>query len=155
MKLALIFSLASGLLFAQHLEVSGRVMDPQGKPVAGAPVDLLMHSIANAALTVGAWHGWSGSLRMRAVNHYRLDGDNRSIVATGHTVLDLGVAKQLNHTVELNFSADNLTNRDYWEPQNYVESRVTPDAPIIARIHSTPAYPLTAVAGITLRFGGE
>ncbi len=118
-------------------------------------VDSAPHFVANAALTVAAWHGWSGSLRMRAINHYRLDGDDPSIVASGHTVLDLGVAKQLNHMVELNFSADNLTNRDYWETQNYFESRVTPDAPIIARVHSTPAYPLTAVAGITLRFRGK
>jgi outer membrane receptor protein involved in Fe transport len=118
-------------------------------------VDSAPHFVANAALTVGAWHGWSGSLRMRAINHYRLDGDDPSIVATGHTVLDLGVARQLNHTLELNFSADNLTSRDYWETQNYFESRVTPDAPVIARIHATPAYPLTAVAGITLRFGGK
>ena len=92
---------------------------------------------------------------MRAIDHYRLDGNDPSIVASGHTVLDLGVARQLNHTVELNFSADNLTNRDYWETQNYFESRVTPDAPAIARIHATPAYPLTAVAGVTLRFGGK
>ena len=120
-----------------------------------AYVDSAPHFVADAALTVGAWHGWGGSLRMRAINHYRLDGDDPSIVATGHAVLDLGVAKQLNHTVELNFSVDNLTNREYWETQNYFESRVTPDAPIIARIHATPAYPLTAVAGITLRFGGK
>jgi len=55
----------------------------------------------------------------------------------------------------LNFSLDNLTDRDYYETQNYFESRVTPDAPVIARIHATPAYPITAVAGITLRFGGK
>jgi outer membrane receptor protein involved in Fe transport len=118
-------------------------------------VDSAPHFVANAGLTLAAWHGWSGSLRIRAINHYRLDGDDPSIVAAGHTVLDLGVAKQVNHTVELNFSADNLTNRDYWETQNYFESRVSPDAPVIARIHATPAYPLTAVAGITLRFGGR
>ena len=118
-------------------------------------VDNAPHFVANAALTLAAWHGWSGSLRMRAINHYRLDGENPSIVAIGHALLDLGVAKQLNHTVELNFSADNLTNREYWETQSYFESRVTPDAPIIARIHATPAYRLTAVAGITLRFGGK
>jgi hypothetical protein len=49
---------------------------------------------------------------MKATNHYRLDGDHPSIVATGHTVIDLGVAKQLSHSVELDFSIDNLTNRD-------------------------------------------
>jgi hypothetical protein len=118
-------------------------------------VDSAPHFVANAALTLSSWHGWSGSLRMRAINHYRLDGEDPSIVATGHTVIDLGVAKQVSHTVELSFSIDNLTNRDYWETQNYFESRLTPDAPVVARIHATPAYPLTAVAGVTMRFGGK
>jgi outer membrane receptor protein involved in Fe transport len=118
-------------------------------------VDSAPHFVANAALTLSSLHGWSGSLRMRAINHYRLDGEDPSIVATGHTVIDLGIAKQVSHTVELNFSVDNLTNRDYWETQNYFESRVAPDAPVLARIHATPAYPLTAVAGVTMRFGGK
>jgi outer membrane receptor protein involved in Fe transport len=118
-------------------------------------VDSAPHFVANAALTLSAWHRWSGSLRMRAINHYRLDGDDPSIVATGHAVLHLGVARQLNHTLELNLSADNLTNRDYWETQNYFESRTAPYALAVARIHATPGYPLTAAAGLTLRFGGK
>jgi outer membrane receptor for monomeric catechols len=32
-------------------------------------VDSAPHLVANAALTLAAWHGWSGSFRMRAVNH--------------------------------------------------------------------------------------
>ena len=111
------------------------------------------HFVANAALTLSNWRGWSGSLRMRAVNHYRLDGTDASIAAAGHTVLDLGVAKQVRRGVELNLAIDNLTNRDYYETQNYFESRVTPDADAIARIHATPGYPLSMVAGVTLRFG--
>ena len=118
-------------------------------------VDSAPHFVANAALTLAAWHGWSGSFRMRAINHYRLDGDDPSIVASGHTVFDLGMAKQVRRRVELNLSLDNLTNRDYYETQNYFESRVTPDAPVIGRIHGTPGYPLTAIAGITMRFGGK
>jgi outer membrane receptor protein involved in Fe transport len=118
-------------------------------------VDSAPHFVANAALTLSGWHNWSGSLRMRAINHYRLDGEDPSIVASGHTVFDASVSRRINRRVELNFSVDNLTNRDYYETQNYFESRVTPDSPIVARIHATPAYPLTAVAGITLRFGGK
>ena len=76
-------------------------------------------------------------------------------MASGHTVLDFGMARQVSRRVELNLSLDNLTNRDYYETQNYFESRVTADAPIVARIHGTPGYPLTAVAGITMRFGGK
>ena len=118
-------------------------------------VDSAPHFVANAGLTLAGWRGWSGSFRMRAVNHYRLDGDNPSIVASGCTVFDVGLARRLSHHVELNLSLDNLLNRDYYETQNYFESRLTPEAPVIARIHGTPAYPLTAVAGITLRFGAK
>jgi outer membrane receptor protein involved in Fe transport len=118
-------------------------------------VDSAPHFVANAALTLAGWHGWSGSLRMRAINHYRLDGDDPSIVAAGHTVFDLGLARQLRRGLELNLSFDNLTNRDYYETQNYLESRVTPMAPAIARIHGTPGYALTAVAGLTFRFRGK
>ena len=118
-------------------------------------VDSAPHFVANAALTVADWRGWSGSLRMRAINHYRLDGEDPSIVATGHTVFDMGLARQLRRGVELNLSLDNLTNRDYYETQNYFDSRVTPFAPVVARIHATPGYPLSVVAGITLRLRGK
>jgi hypothetical protein len=118
-------------------------------------IDSAPHFVANAGLTVAGWKNWSGSLRMRAINHYRLDGDDPSIVASGHTVFDLGLAKQVSHHIELSLALDNLTNRDYYETQNYFESRVTPNAPAVARIHATPGYPLTAVGGITLRLGGR
>jgi outer membrane receptor protein involved in Fe transport len=118
-------------------------------------VDSAPHFVANAALTLSPWNKWSGSLRMRTINHYRLDGEDPSIVASGHTVIDLGLARQLTRRTELNLSFDNLTNRDYYETQNYFESRITPTAPVIARIHGTPGYPLSVVAGITMRFGGK
>jgi hypothetical protein len=118
-------------------------------------VDSAPHFVANAALTMAGWHGWSGSLRMRAINHYRLDGDDPSIVASGHTVFDLGLARQIRRGVEFNLSIDNLTNRDYFETQNYFDSRVSPTAPVVGRIHATPGYPLSAVAGFTLRMRGK
>jgi outer membrane receptor protein involved in Fe transport len=113
------------------------------------------HFVANAALTVAQWNGWSGSLRMRAINHYRLDGEDPSTSAAGHTVFDFSVAKQVRRGVELNLSLDNLANRNYYETQNYGESAVTPGGPILSRIHGTPGYPLTIVAGITFRLGGK
>jgi len=54
---------------------------------------------------------------MRAINHYRLDSDNPSIVALGHTVFDLGLARQIRRGVEFNLAFDNLTNKDYYEIQ--------------------------------------
>jgi hypothetical protein len=118
-------------------------------------VDSAPHFVANAALTLAGWRGWSGSLRMRAINHYRLDGEDPSIVASGHMVFDLGVARQIRRGVELNLSVDNLTGRGYYETQNFFESRVAPDAPVIARIHGTPGYPLTVAAGVTFRLRGK
>lgn len=118
-------------------------------------VDSAPHFVANAALTMAGWHGWSGSLRMRAINHYRLDGDDPSIVASGHTVFDLGLARQIRRGVEFNLSIDNFTNRDYFETQNYFDSRVSATAPVVGRIHATPGYPLTATAGVTLRMRGK
>jgi outer membrane receptor protein involved in Fe transport len=118
-------------------------------------VDSAPHFVANSALTLAGWHGWSGSFRMRAINHYRLDGNDPSIVASGHTVFDLGLAKQIRHGIEFNLSFDNLTNRDYYETQNYFESRVSPDAPPKSRIHGTPGYSFTAVAGLTFRLRGK
>ena len=118
-------------------------------------VDSAPHFTANAGLTVAAWRGWSGSLRMRAINHYRLDGDDASIVAQGYTGFDFGVTRRLNHRTELNLTLDNLLNRSYYETQNYFESRVSPLAPAVSRIHGTPGYPLTAVLGITMHLGGK
>jgi outer membrane receptor protein involved in Fe transport len=92
---------------------------------------------------------------MRAINHYRLDENDPSIVASGHTVFDLGMAKAIHRGIEFNLSLDNLTNRDYYETQNYFDSRVTPLAPIAGRIHGTPGYPLTAIAGLTFRLRGK
>lgn len=116
-------------------------------------VDSAPHFVANAALTLAAWRGWSGSLRMRAIDHYRLDGNDAAILASGLTAFDMGVAKQVNRRVELNLSVDNVTNRDFYETQNYFASRVTPDAPAVSRIHATPGYPVTVAMGVTLHFG--
>ncbi len=118
-------------------------------------VDRAPHFAANAAITVASWRGWSGSLSMRAVNHYRLDGEDPPILAGGHTVFDIGLARQLRRGIELNLSADNLTNRRYCETQNYFASRITPDAPVLMRIHGTPGYPLTVAAGLTFRLGAR
>jgi hypothetical protein len=117
-------------------------------------VDSAPHFTANAGLTLAAWHGWSGSLRMRATNHYRLDGEDASIVASGHTVFDMGLARQIRRGVEFNLTLDNLTDRDYYETQNYFESRL-PGEEALWRIHGTPGYPLTAVVGLTFRLKGK
>ncbi|MDQ3010708.1 MAG: TonB-dependent receptor, partial [Acidobacteriota bacterium] len=118
-------------------------------------VDSAPHFISNAGLTLAGWQGFSGSLRYRHISNYRLDGEDTSIRAAGFDVLDLSVNKQLRRWVELNLSVGNLTDKNYFETQNYFESRIRPGAPIVSRIHATPGYPLTVTGGVTFRLGGK
>jgi hypothetical protein len=113
-----------------------------------AYVDRAPHLVANAGVTVSGWKGWSGSVRMRAINHYRADPEDPGPVAAGHTVWDCGVTRALARGVELNLTVDNLLDRNYYEMQNYFESRLMgQDARF--RIHATPGYPRTAMVGLT------
>ncbi len=117
-------------------------------------VDSAPHFVANAAVTVSSWKGWSGSLRMRAINHYRLDGEDPAIVAAGHTVFDAGLSRRLAHNLDFSAGVDNLFNRPYFETQNYFESRLRGEQPAY-RIHATPGYSRTVTVGLTVRFRGK
>jgi outer membrane receptor protein involved in Fe transport len=112
------------------------------------------HFVANAGVTVSSWRGWSGSLRMRTINRYRLDAFDSSLLAAGHTVWDMGIARRIRRGVEFNLTIDNLTDRSYWETQNYYESRLPGQEPL-SRIHATPGYPLTVMVGLTVRMFGK
>lgn len=112
------------------------------------------HYVANAGLTLSSWRGWSASLRMRAINHYRLDEQDPSVVASGHMVFDFGLARRIRRGVEFNLTIDNLTDRSYYETQNYAEllrigtSRPTAHGPdpchawLPARRYGRPDVPL-------------
>ena len=110
---------------------------------------------ANGGLTLSDWRGWSGSLRMRAINHYPLDGVDQTIQAAGHTVFDSAFSREITHKVSLSLAVDNLFDRDFFETQNFFESRVTPNGPIMERIHATPGFGRTVMVGLTARFGGK
>jgi hypothetical protein len=114
-------------------------------------VDSAPHLVANAGLTLSEWRGWSSSLRYRHISHYRLDGQDPQLLASGLDVIDFGLTRKIRRGVDFNLSLDNLTNKRYWETQNYFESRIAPGAPAVARIHATPGYPFTITAGVTVR----
>lgn len=120
-----------------------------------AYVDRAPHMVANAGLTLAGWRGWSGSIRMRAINSYILDGLDPSIRAAGHTVFDMSLVRRLTRNLDFNFAIDNFTDRSYYETQNYLESRPYRDEPPVTSIHATPGYPLTVTAGLTFRFRGK
>jgi len=112
-------------------------------------VDSAPHSVGDAALTLSGWRGFFGSLRYRHVGNYRLDGLDPTIHASGLDVLDLAVTKPLRHGVDFNVAIDNLSNKAYYETQNYFQSRVTPTTEVAARVHGTPGYPFGITLGLT------
>ncbi|HYP02583.1 MAG TPA: TonB-dependent receptor [Pyrinomonadaceae bacterium] len=118
--------------------------------VDGAP-----HTVANAALTFNGYRGLSASLGYRHAGSYRLDGEDAALRASGLDVLDLSLTKRIRRWIDLNFSIDNLTNKRYFETQNYFESRLRPNEAARARIHGTPGYPFGVTAGLTFRFFGK
>jgi outer membrane receptor protein involved in Fe transport len=61
----------------------------------------------------------------------------------------------LRRGIEFNLAIDNLTNKRYFETQNYFASRLTPDADEVERIHATPGYARSVTVGLTFRFGGK
>jgi outer membrane receptor protein involved in Fe transport len=116
-------------------------------------VDSAPHMVGNAGVTLAGLKGFFTSLRWRHTSNYRLDGSDASIRASGLDVLDLSMTKSLRHGFDLNLSFDNLTNKRYYETQNYFESRVSPTAEVAERIHATPGYPFGFTLGLTFRFG--
>jgi hypothetical protein len=131
-------------------------------------VDSAPHTVANSGITLSGWHGVVSSLRYRHISRYLIvnpDYDTDPSVqyasiyasslqtnATGLDVLDFAVMKKFTHGIEWNLAVDNLNNKRYYETQNFFDSRVTPTAPVEARVHGTPGYPIGFTTGFTWRF---
>jgi outer membrane receptor protein involved in Fe transport len=141
----------------RHLALNGGFTQVSNAYYLGFPrmyVDSAPHTVSNSGITLSDWRGFNGSLRYRHISAYILDGSDVSVPhATGLDVLDFSTSKQIRHGVDLNFAIDNLNNKRYWETQNYLESRVTPTAPVVARVHGTPSYPIGFTLGLTFRLG--
>ena len=118
-------------------------------------VDSAPHTVGNGALTLSGWRGFYSSLRYRHVGNYRLDGLDPAIRASGLDVVDFALTKPLRPWVDFNLDVDNLSNKAYYETQNFFESRVAPGAPALERIHGTPGYPIGVTVGVTLHLGGK
>lgn len=128
-------------------------------------VDSAPHSVANSSVTLHDWHGLFSSIRYRHISHYlvvnpddtsvpaaRPYADASQTLATGFDVIDFAATKKLRMGLEWNLSIDNLNNKSYYETQNFFDSRVTPSAPVEARVHGTPGYPAGFTTGLTFRF---
>ncbi len=118
-------------------------------------VDSAPHTVANASLVFTELRGFNFSFNWRHISSYRLDGEDPSIKAAGHDVVDFSLSKRLTKWMDVNFAIDNLFNKKYYETQNYFESRITPGTDVISRIHATPGYPFSVYAGVTFRIGAK
>ena len=146
------FETKTAFKLTNHLAFNGGVTRVLNAFYRGATprqyVDSAPHTTLNAALTLTDWRGWSGSLRYRHIGNYRLDGFDPALRASGFDVLDLSVNKRLRPWLALQFSADNLTGKRYFETQNYFASRLHPSDAAAERIHATPGYPRTLSLGL-------
>jgi outer membrane receptor for monomeric catechols len=115
-------------------------------------VDDAPQTTASGSLILSELRGFNSSLNWRHISGYSLDGANKNLRASGNDVLDFSLSKRLRKWVALNFSIDNVLNNRYFETQNYFESRISPSANAVSRIHATPGYPTTFNFGFTFRF---
>jgi outer membrane receptor protein involved in Fe transport len=118
-------------------------------------VDSAPRTVANGSITYSAFRGFFGTLSYRHVSNYRLDGEDSNVRASGLDVLDLSLRQSLRRWVDFNLSIENLTDKRYYETQNYFESRLRPTDPIISRIHGTPGYSRGVTVGLTFRLFGK
>jgi outer membrane receptor protein involved in Fe transport len=128
-------------------------------------VDSAPHTVANSGLTLNAWHGLFSSVRFRHISRYLIVNPGDTSVppaspytnsaytfASGLDVVDFAVTKKLSCGLEWNLAVDNLTDKHYYETQNFFDSRLSPNAPVEARVHGTPGYPIAVTTGLTWRF---
>jgi outer membrane receptor protein involved in Fe transport len=73
----------------------------------------------------------------------------------GLDVVDFSMRQRIRRWVDFNFSVDNLLDKHYFETQNFLESRISPIAPIVAQIHGTPGYSRGVTAGLTFHLFGK
>jgi outer membrane receptor protein involved in Fe transport len=115
-------------------------------------IDSAPKTTANAGLILSEFRGFNASLNWRSISSYRLDGEDERVRAAGNDVVDFAISKRLKKWIDFNVSIDNLLDKRYYETQNYFESRLSPTAPVLSRIHATPGYPFTINFGLTFRF---
>jgi outer membrane receptor protein involved in Fe transport len=153
------FEAKTSVRLTRHLSFNGGLTKVMNAFFRGTKPRIYVDSapafISNAALTLAGWKGFSGSLRYRHINNYRLDGEDPTIRASGFDIIDLSLTKKIRPWVNFNLAIDNLTDKQYFETQNFFESRIRPGDPILARIHATPGYPIGVTVGFTFRLGGK
>jgi len=129
-------------------------------------IDNAPHTVANGSLVLTELKGFNSWLTYRKISSYRVDGEDPTIRASGHDVVDFSVSKRLKKWMDVNFSIDNVLNKTYNETQQYHESRLRTDQSIgfdpeiskdiyPSRFHITPGFGTTFNFGVTFRLGAK
>jgi outer membrane receptor protein involved in Fe transport len=105
----------------------------------------------NAALVLTDWNGWSGQARVRHIGDHPAVED-RSVVAEGHSVLDLHARRKLSADWDALFSIENVFDADYREAQTFFPSRLAEETMPVGDIHFTPGNPRAIRVGFEFRF---
>jgi outer membrane receptor protein involved in Fe transport len=105
----------------------------------------------NAALVLTDWNGWSGQARVRHIGDHPAVED-RSVVAQGHSVLDLHARRKLSADWDALFSIENVFDADYREAQTFFPSRLAEETMPVGDVHFTPGNPRAIRAGFEFRF---
>jgi len=114
-------------------------------------VDRAPRFVGYVGITLAEWHGWSGSVRFRAINHFLVNGEGEfPRTAPGHSVTDFSMSRRLTKSIDFNLSIDNIFDRTYYETVDSYTSALKGQAPM-ERFHVTPGYPITFVGGLTFR----
>jgi outer membrane receptor protein involved in Fe transport len=114
-------------------------------------VDRAPFFTAYSALTLNPWHGWSGSVRFRAISGFKVNGEEGDYIrGPGCSLTDISVTRRINRWLEFNFAVDNIFDRQYYETINRFASALRGQDPL-ERLHVTPGYPLTVVGGVNIR----
>jgi outer membrane receptor protein involved in Fe transport len=114
-------------------------------------VDRAPRFVGYTGITLSEWHGWSGSIRFRAINRFYVNGEGEFPQrAPGHSVTDFSMSRRLTKNIDFNLSIDNVFDRTYYETVDSYTSALRGQAPM-ERFHVTPGYPITFVGGVSIR----
>lgn len=114
-------------------------------------VDRAPRFVGYTGITLSEWHGWSGSIRFRAINRFYVNGEGEFPQrAPGHSVTDFSMSRRLTKNIDFNLSIDNVFDRTYYETVDSYTSALKGQEPM-ERFHVTPGYPITFVGGVSIR----
>jgi len=153
------FEVKTAVQLTNHISFSGGLTRVMNAFFRGSSprvyLDSAPHTVANGSVRLANYRGVTAVVGYRNISNYRLDGEDARIRASGLDMIDFHLSKKLHPWLDINLSLDNLTNKHYFETQNYFESRLRPGDPVVARIHGTPGYPIGLTIGWTFYFFGK